>query len=681
MNLMWYFPPLMGGNDNDSANGSGIDLFTTDPLGNLAREIIQNSLDARKGSNPVIVELCEFETESPASIPCHKELEEHISKWIAGNPADETVAVDHELQFHRRALNALKGQTIVRWLRASDFNTKGLDGIDDPDNKRKPWYLFVKANGQNAKGSLSGGSKGLGKNAIFANSDIHTIFVETMSQSGRGSIGIAKLSSIEDDPTIPSPEKKRGVGYLTLSDTQYAPPIMDVLNLQDGYQRTELGTDLFIPCFAAEEDWAKQVITEAISSFLPAFYDGDLILRIKTLAGEEIEISRENLFKAVRDDRYILKRRKKELGTYWGVLSSEKTTRLTYNKKPGFEMTLLVRGDSNDYTNKVLAFRYGTKMRVCAVPGVNAYTNFTGILLIQGEEICARLRSLEDATHSKWPATKWKDTGYTKEQIDEATNAYIDFVCRQMENFGISKDSEESDFEWAKNEGFSSKDNDPEFYGGASGDDGLPSKDFGFLRDKRKPEPKKKPLKRRGTVPDEDGDASAFVDAQGVILPVSLDESPSEIADPLLPTPQNPTGPKTEESVENDKPADNPPVLENEDDSAPSKDKQGQKKLRKQIATAFCKMPAQNPEDGAYLLIFSPRRSGRNVKIEIFQAGTGKINETPSILSASFDGAELETKDNNIFMDEIVQGERYAIDLTANVHSNCVWEVNIYADA
>ena len=662
MKLMWYFPPLMGGNDNDSANGSGIDLFTTDPLGNLAREIIQNSLDARKGSSPVIVELCEFETESPASIPCREELEEHISKWIEGNPADEAVAVDRELLFHLRALEALQSQTKIRWLRASDFNTKGLDGINEPDNKRKPWYLFVKANG---------------KNAIFANSDIHTVFVETMSENGRGSIGIAKLSSVGDDPA----KKKRGVGYLTPFDTQYAPPILDVLNLQEGYQRTELGTDLFIPCFAAEEDWVKQVITEAIFSFLPAFYDGDLILRIKTLAGEEIEISRENLFKAVRDDRYIVRRRKKELGTYWNVLSSEKTTRLTYDKKPGFEMTLLVRGDANDYTNKVLAFRYGTKMRVCAVAGVNAYTNFTGILLIQGEEICARLRSLEDATHSKWPATKWKDTGYTKEQIEEATNAYIDFVCRQMENFGISKDSEESDFEWAKNEGFSSKDNDPEFYGGASGDDGLPSKDFGFLRDKRKPEPKKKPLKRRGTVPDEDGDASAFVDAQGVILPVSLDESPSEIVDPPLPIPQNPTGPKTEEPVENDNPADNPPAPENEDESTPSKDKQGQKKLRKQIATAFCKMPAQNPDAGAYLLIFSPRRSGRNVKIEIFQAGTGKINEIPSILSASFEGAELETKDNNIFMDEIVQGERYAIDLTANVHSNCVWEVNIYADA
>lgn len=680
MKLKWYFPPLMGGNDNDSSNGSGIDLFTTDPLGNLAREIIQNSLDARRGIDPVVVELCEFETESSESIPCYKELEEHIIKWIEGNPAEESVAVDHELQFHLRALKALQSQNKMRWLRASDFNTKGLDGIDDPDNKRKPWYLFVKANGQNAKGALSGGSKGLGKNAIFANSDIHTIIVETMSTAGRASIGIAKLSSIENDPKNPSPDKTRGVGYLTAADSQFAPPILDALNLQEGYCRTELGTDLFVPCFTAEKDWVKQIITEAVFSFLPAFKDGDLVLRIKTLVGEVIEISRENLSQVVGDDRYIDKKRKKDLRTYWNVLSSEKTMKIPFNKKPGFEMTLLVRGDSNDYTNKVLAYRFGTKMRVCAVPGVSAYTNFTGILLIQGNEICARLRSLEDATHSKWPATKWKDTGYTKEQIEEATNAYIDFVCSQMENFGISRDSEESDFEWAKKD-FSSKDNDPEFYGGASGDDGLPSKDFGFLRDKKKPEPKRKPLKRRGTVPDEDGDASAFVDAQGVIIPASLDESPSEIVDPPLPIPQEPRGPNAEAPVDDNGPTDNPPAPENEDESAPSKDKQGQKKLRKQIATAFCKMPAQNPEDGAYLLIFSPRRSGRNVKIEIFQAGTGKINETPSILSATFDGAELETKDNNIFMDEIVQGERYAIDLTANVHSNCVWEVNIYADA
>ncbi len=681
MNLDWYFPPLMGGNDNDSANGSGIDLFTTDPLGNLSREIIQNSLDARKGNAPVIVELCEYETDSPSDVPAYGELMEHIQKWIEGNPADDSIAIDHELQFHQKALTALRSEGPIRWLRASDFHTKGLDGIDDPNNKRKPWYLFVKANGQNAKGALSGGSKGLGKNAIFANSQIHTIFVETMAECGRASIGIAKLSSIEDDPTSHSPEKKRGVGYLTESGSRYAPPIPDVLHLQKNYERTELGTDLFIPCFLADEDWVKQVVTEAIYSFLPAFHDGDLILRIKSLNGEEIEVSKENLFKIIRDDRYIVKKKKKEIGTYWGVLSSDRTTKLTYTSKPGFEMTLLVRSEANDFTNKVLAYRYGTKMRVCSVPNVNSYTNFTGILLIQGEEICARLRSLEDATHSKWPATKWRDTGYTKEQIEEATNAYIDFVCKQMENFGISKDSEESDFDWAKNEGFSSNENDPEFYGGSSGEDGLPSSDFGFLRDKRKPEPKKKPLKRRGTVPDDDGDASAFVDAEGIIIPNAPEESPGEVVEPPLPIPSSPIEPNEDEPSQRNPLDEGQNSLENDDDPSSSKDKKGQKKLRKQIATAFCKMPAQDPRVGSYLLIFSPKRSGKNVKIEVLQAGTGKINEVPEVISATYLDLNLEIKGNSFFMDEIAQGEKYIIPLTVNVTRNCVWEVNIYADA
>lgn len=681
MNFTWYFPPLMGGNDNDSANGSGIDLFTTDPLGNLGREIIQNSLDARSGSDPVIVEFEEFETPSSASIPGKAELENHIEKWLRGNPPDETISVDHELLFHKRAFNSLKSTEPILWLRASDFNTKGLSGFEEPDNNKKPWYLFVKANGQNAKGAQSGGSKGLGKNAIFANSDIHTLFVETLVEGKRAATGIAKLSSIEENPETPSPEKKRGVGYLVREGVEYAPPIYGELQLQPGYSRNQDGTDLYIPCFSYEEDWVKQIITEALFSFLPAFNDGDLELRVKTRSGERYEINRENLNKAIWNDNYILKKKARDLRLYWGVLTSEKTIKKCFTSKPGFEMTLLVRGNANEYTNRILAFRYSTKMRVCAVPNVSSYTNFTGVLLVEGKEICARLRSLEDATHSKWSPTKWKDTGYTKEQIEEATSTYNRFVSDFMANFGIRKDTEESDFEWAKNEGFTSQQNDPEFYGTTFGEDGLPSRDFSFLRDKnKKADRKKKPLKRRGTVADEDGDASAFVDAEGVLLDQSPEESPSDIVSPPLPIPGQPLGPNNPDSEFDGSEIDNSDRQDEEDVSS-SKNKEGSKKVRKAISTAFCKMPAQDPLIGHYVLVFSPRRSGKNVTIEILQAGSGKMNESLTITKATEEDKELTSKGNCFFMDEIVQGQKYLIDLSTDVKRNCVWEVNIYADA
>ncbi len=61
MAIGWKFPS----NDNGQINGiseAGIETFKGSPFSSLAREICQNSLDAKKDNDkPVIVEFLEFE--------------------------------------------------------------------------------------------------------------------------------------------------------------------------------------------------------------------------------------------------------------------------------------------------------------------------------------------------------------------------------------------------------------------------------------------------------------------------------------------------------------------------------------------------------------------------------------------------------------------------------------------
>ena len=56
---IWYFQPSGHTVDN---GGDDSDQFPNDPINNLAREVIQNSLDARRGNGPVTVEFHHFTT-------------------------------------------------------------------------------------------------------------------------------------------------------------------------------------------------------------------------------------------------------------------------------------------------------------------------------------------------------------------------------------------------------------------------------------------------------------------------------------------------------------------------------------------------------------------------------------------------------------------------------------------
>ena len=165
---IWTFPPSKGGEDR-GINDAGIETFKGNLEWYLARETIQNSVDARRyPKRPVKVafERLELkENELPGLQNLTETFEACLKFW--GDDPDAA-------KFFTNALK-LANKSKVSVLRISDTNTKGVKGEDH--EKGEGWYKLVQCSGASGKASGSGGSFGIGKSAPFAASAMRTALI------------------------------------------------------------------------------------------------------------------------------------------------------------------------------------------------------------------------------------------------------------------------------------------------------------------------------------------------------------------------------------------------------------------------------------------------------------------------------------------------------------------------
>lgn len=172
MAIEWSFPS----NNFGTLNGigeAGIETFKGAPYRSLAREICQNSLDARSSKSKPVRVVFSLSSIQSRDIPRFEVLREALSRCLQfwkeqGN--DKTVA------FFKEA-TTVASLSAIDLLRISDFNTTGLTGSDKEYST--PWQDLVKASGVSSKGGSSGGSFGIGKSAPFACSKLRTVFYAT----------------------------------------------------------------------------------------------------------------------------------------------------------------------------------------------------------------------------------------------------------------------------------------------------------------------------------------------------------------------------------------------------------------------------------------------------------------------------------------------------------------------
>lgn len=663
-NLIWNFPKS-GRTTLSSSDNNNIDTFADDRIGNLVREILQNSLDASLDGQAVRVEFRRFVTKT-AAFPGLESFKAYLENWK--NTQVDLDQDDKDLLFVNRALNELNKKEMT-WLRISDFNTTGLWGSTS-NSPKTPYFSFIHGAGKNAKQNANaGGSKGVGKNAIFANSNLQTLFVSTLTKNDeKAFIGVGFLvssdeSNIEKDWT-------QGVGFCVLNDEnkEANKATNDIVNLDPSFDRKlhGIGTDIYIPSFVVEEDWINQITGQVVYSFLPAILNKKLSVSVSSGINDlgfetEIELNSSNISSIInQSSTYKNKTQREACLNIYNSLTNSNKKKFIFDSKEGFKMTMFLLEDDFSGDNRLYIYRCPTRMLI-KYQEINAFVKCTGVLLIEGEELAQRLRSIEDATHSKWSKSKANKTKYSLEEIDEALRCVSSFIDNKANNFGNNEELSEADFDYMVQNDWCGADDNHEI-AKESKEIGLPiSKAFFSIRnDPSKHSRKRKPLKRKSNkITDDETDATGMIDVEGI---------PGEKEDSLLPSGHNQ--------------GDGGDLHEGNNESSIDEVK-GANLLsaRKNVETASIKIPSVNPKEGLFNLVFTPKSSGNNACVEIYILGTGSNDIIPvNVIKARSGLISFKTKKNKIFIKKIERGTRYKINLKLDVKQNYVWEVNINAD-
>lgn len=417
-NPRWDFAPT-GGSPDDGIHNSMIETFAGNYNYYLAREIIQNSLDAKKENSkePVTVEF-KLEYFSKKEFPNHSEVVNVLNKCKTYWDDSDTHS------FANYALKILDKEKIP-FLRISDYNTIGLNGGDY--EKNGTWYKLVKSRGSSSKTSGEGGSFGLGKGAPFAASDLRIVFYSTRNEKGFTIFqGIAELVSFEEEGI-----KKRGIGSFGKNQQSIRDRASYPL---ERFWRKETGTDIYIAGYKNNSDWEKDLIRSVLRNFWYAIFKGELKVIIENyeLDASNLELHLTTHFSSepYRDD---VKPIGNPLQYYLTVTRGMCFTEtLPLLKQVSFYFL-----ETDEYLNHAAMMRKSHMVifsRLFRFPG-----SYAGVFICDNETGNQELRKMEPPAHDDWIPSRNVENG--KKVYDELTT----FIRGCLEKSKIVKKSEHAE--------------------------------------------------------------------------------------------------------------------------------------------------------------------------------------------------------------------------------------------
>lgn len=422
-NIGWNFPD----NNNGSVNGiseAGIETFKGNVFQALAREICQNSLDARlDNKKPVRIDF-QLSNIDVKDIPDVERLKEvfTLSKQYWNNNKKA-------VNFYENAINTINSEKL-RLLRISDFNTIGLMGAEK--EKNSDWINLVKSSGVSSKTGTAGGSYGIGKNAPFACSDLRIIYYSTFDKEGiRAYQGVAKLASFEEKREKSFWRKKekiitQGTGFYGNMNKNL--PVFDIFSL-DGFKRNIIGTDIYVLGFINDNNWTFEMIKSVLSSYLLSIYYGDLEVKIgKTL------IDKANLSDLVQEYGDDLTKE------YYRVLYSPNTVHKEKKFADLGNITLDILIEKGLKKRRVLMAR-GNGMKVFDKNRISGSMEFSAICILKDEKIDEYFRLMETPQHDKWEPDRHPDKKEARKKEKELSR----FIKDEIKDLGRSTVLDEMD--------------------------------------------------------------------------------------------------------------------------------------------------------------------------------------------------------------------------------------------
>lgn len=444
----WKFPTT-GGGKKTGFNESGIQFFNDDTLLSLAREICQNSLDAKndKNTDPVVVEFHSFRLKKE-NIMGYDDFLNIIDKEI--DYAKKYYKNDkNPVSFYSEAKRLLEKEELL-CLRISDFNTSGLTGSDrEIDSK---WDRLVKSEGFSDNPTTSGGSFGIGKNAAFACSKLHTVFYSTLDARGLvASQGVSKLSSCElDDGNI-----TQGTGYFGMvKEVEHGVNLdrmQSQLYIDDSFtERNNPGTDIYVLGFDDKnksneivgdenEGWVIDIAASIIDNYFVSILDNKLIVKINDMVLNSETISEKFNYIYTNNmelfNQYTV--------DYFNILTTEQyeTKHETFSMFEPDDVSFDIAFNPN-FKNRVAIIK-GTGMKIFDKDKLPQISFYCGVLNLIGKEVNAYFRQMENPKHDEWYPSKMKDEKEARKQY----NKLFDFVRATIRKYVESSVPESMDAE------------------------------------------------------------------------------------------------------------------------------------------------------------------------------------------------------------------------------------------
>jgi hypothetical protein len=375
--MIWSFFKNPGGQESGFSD-AGVETFKGNLERYLAREVIQNSLDAVDDQRkPVFVK---FEVlELPASaVPDFKNLALTFQRCGEYWGSDQRATA-----FFDQALTLSRAKKITA-LRIGDYNTKGVTGGDD--DRGDCWYSLIRCSGASSKWEGEGGSFGIGKNAPFAASRMRAVLYSTMTKDKDTAFqGVARLVTHEH----PKGGRAQHIGYLGEKD---GASVRGKQQIPAQFLRTKPGTDLIILGYNSDGEWKKDLIYSVLENFWPAVHFGALEVEV-----DRTKITRKNLSDLMNEystaDEFS--------AHYYYRAFTDKNAKAFEDKLPTLKTVevRLLAGDQ-DLPRKVAMVRK-TGMIIYLQP-FRSLVPYCGVFLCRNDAGNKILRQMEPPRHDEW---------------------------------------------------------------------------------------------------------------------------------------------------------------------------------------------------------------------------------------------------------------------------------------
>jgi hypothetical protein len=627
--LKWRFPGN-GYTEEHGIDTADMETFKKDPIASLARELCQNSIDARRMyDKPVTVHFNSFcipSVDIPDVDRLRIEIQSCRREWIRHRKISAQL---EEME------NAICRQDI-ECLRISDFNTKGLTGVGGIE--KKSWYLLTKGSGISDKEGTRGGSKGIGKFATFVASEFNTVFYSTITvENEQGFQGICKLCSTSIEG---SDEKTIGTGYYGIDSKNN--PLLSSKSLDPSFKREngEFGTDIYIIGFRKEASWKREIITKVLDSFMAAIVKNELVVKV-----DDVIIDNLSVESVISSENFILKRLISNIKSQYYLLTNPSVHKEPITIDGYGDALLYIKGfgkeDIDLATNNCVMIRY-PYMKIRTYESISSIP-CSALCIINDNTLNSVLRDIENPQHTDWELKRVTDTS-KRQEIQRIISELRNKILEIAKEYLTSSENAETDIEGASD------------YLPESGDHSLGEKKAYNKRETTRILPPRKNKIREEVGIKENQDPEAFMPDIGSItegegVPKPQGQNESQVGKP------------TDSDVEGKK-------AEGENDIL----------LRERLSGIKYRFFVLNKDQGLYAVVFDAPFDEHECELELYLLDDSGITEQLTILEASVNGNALTIQNGKSVLFEMYESKRYKFSLKTNEKELFASEVRIYAN-